>query len=401
MRSRPRARPLRRRAERASGYLLRVRTVPFVVLGGGIAGVATAWWLARYGARGVVLAERDAAPGARATARSAAILRTAGDDPVLEEFALESARFLLAPPPGLSPRAFVAPCGLVLLGRGALAPARGWERRAAHQPHARPLAPRALARLAPHVIQRGEEAWLFPREGRVDVAGLVAALARDARTRGVELRTHAHATRLERDGTGLRVTFADGETLATEQLVLAAGGWSAPLAAQLGSHVELAPTRRHVFVTLADAHVDARAPIVWNERERFYTRPERGGLLACACDTSAAALEDTGVDAGERARFELQLARNVHGAHTRALQDGWSGTRTFARDERFVIGPDPGVRGLVWAAGLGGHGITCGVAAGRLAAEHALGHVSHSEFGRTFARAFAPERLATRVHAPR
>lgn len=379
-----------------------MRTVPFVVLGGGIAGAATAWWLARYGARDVVLVERDATPGARATARSAAILRTASDDAVLEEFALESARFLLAPPPGFTRGALVHACGLVLLGRGALAPAGGWERRVAHQTHARTLSSHALARLAPHSVQRGEEAWFFPREGRVDVAALITALTRGAVARGVELRTHAHVKQLTRAGDHLRVVLEDGAVLATEHLVLAAGGWSAPLAAELGSHVALAPTRRHVFVTLPAAHIDARAPIVWNERERFYTRPERGGLLACACDTSAPALEDTGVDASVRARFELQLARNVHGADPRALQDGWSGTRTFASDERFVIGPDPDVPGLVWAAGLGGHGITCGVAAGRLAAEHALGHISQSAFGRTFAHAFAPERLArstTAAHA--
>lgn len=378
-----------------------MRTVSLVVLGGGIAGAACAWWLARYGARDVVWLERDVTPGSRASARSAAILRTAGDDPVLEEFSLESARFLLAPPADFAPRALVRECGLVLLGRGDAAPAGAWESRAPHQRHARALSARALARLAPHVVHRGEEAWLYPREGRVDVAELIAALTRGAQARGVELRLSAHVTQLEHDGARCVLHLADGSVLAAEQLVLAAGGWSGPLAAALGSEVALAPTRRHIFVTRTQAlvtrtqgHVDAHAPIVWNERERFYTRPERGGLLACACDTSAPALEDTGVDASVQQRFELQLARNVHGAQPLALQDSWSGTRTFASDERFVIGPDPRVQGLVWAAALGGHGITAGVAAGRLAAEHALGHVSQSAFGRTFARVFAPERFA-------
>jgi glycine/D-amino acid oxidase-like deaminating enzyme len=372
-----------------------VRTVSLVVLGGGIAGAACAWWLARYGARDVVWLERDDAPGSRASARSAAILRTAGDDPVLEEFSLESARFLLAPPADFAPHALVRECGLVLLGRGGAAPAGAWESRAPHQRHARALSARAFARLAPHVVHRGEEAWFYAREGRVDVAELITALARGARTRGVELRLGAHVTALERDGARFRIQLAQGGVLAAEQLVLAAGGWSGPLAAALGSTVALAPTRRHIFVTRAPMHLDAHTPIVWNERERFYTRPERGGLLACACDTSAPALEDTGVDAAVQQRFELQLARNVHGMQPLALQDSWSGTRTFAGDDRFVIGPDPRVPGLVWAAALGGHGITAGVAAGRLAAEHALGHVSQSAFGRTFARAFAPERFAS------
>jgi glycine/D-amino acid oxidase-like deaminating enzyme len=46
--------------------------------------------------------------------------------------------------------------------------------------------------------------------------------------------------------------------------------------------------------------------------------------------------------------------------------------RTHAADRRFVIGRDPDVSGLVWAAGLGGHGITCGSPVGEIAAAAVL-----------------------------
>jgi D-arginine dehydrogenase len=51
----------------------------------------------------------------------------------------------------------------------------------------------------------------------------------------------------------------------------------------------------------------------------------------------------------------------------------WVGLRTLTPDEAFVIGEDPSVAGLFWMAGLGGRGISCGLAAGRLAAEILLG----------------------------
>jgi glycine/D-amino acid oxidase-like deaminating enzyme len=51
----------------------------------------------------------------------------------------------------------------------------------------------------------------------------------------------------------------------------------------------------------------------------------------------------------------------------------WAGLRTFARDRRFVLGWDPWNPRLFWSAGLGGHGMTSGLAVGALAARRFLG----------------------------
>ena len=47
----------------------------------------------------------------------------------------------------------------------------------------------------------------------------------------------------------------------------------------------------------------------------------------------------------------------------------WTGLRTFAPDRRFVLGWDPWNPRLFWSAGLGGHGMTSGLAVGAVAAE--------------------------------
>ena len=74
----------------------------------------------------------------------------------------------------------------------------------------------------------------------------------------------------------------------------------------------------------------------------------------------------------------------------------WAGMRTFAPDDRFVVGPDPRLEGLHWAAGLGGHGITCGAAVGNLAASWLAGDSpSHP-----LADSFLPRRLLGGVFAP-
>jgi glycine/D-amino acid oxidase-like deaminating enzyme len=52
--------------------------------------------------------------------------------------------------------------------------------------------------------------------------------------------------------------------------------------------------------------------------------------------------------------------------------NAWSGLRTLTPDSLFVLGPDPRLEGLYWAAGLCGHGMTTSWAVGRLTAELVL-----------------------------
>jgi glycine/D-amino acid oxidase-like deaminating enzyme len=54
------------------------------------------------------------------------------------------------------------------------------------------------------------------------------------------------------------------------------------------------------------------------------------------------------------------------------VRRAWAGLRTFAPDRRFVIGPDPRLRGFAWCAGLGGHGVTTAVAVGEALADLAI-----------------------------
>ena len=60
------------------------------------------------------------------------------------------------------------------------------------------------------------------------------------------------------------------------------------------------------------------------------------------------------------------------------LVRAWCGLRTFAPDRRFIIGWDPVNADLFWVAGLGGHGMTTGLAVGELAAELLLKRSSHA-----------------------
>lgn len=94
-------------------------TADVVIVGGGIAGAALAYFLGPLGAARVVLLEREAQPGVHATGRSAAVLAELDSVPTLTELKVAGGRFLRDPPPDFSETAVLERSGLLVLLRGA------------------------------------------------------------------------------------------------------------------------------------------------------------------------------------------------------------------------------------------------------------------------------------------
>ncbi len=353
-----------------------------VVVGGGIAGAATAWSLAREHGADVVLLECERQPGAHATARNAAILRTAIHDPCLHALARDSARFYREPPAGFADHPLLRACGTLLCATAESADELAlWatDERCNEEAQEVPLTRlhSAWPQLAPGVTR----CWLHPQDGVLDVHAILHGFLSGARQAGAELRMGAQVVDLLRDSGGAIVGvrwIGSGaptpQAVEADAVVLAGGAWAAEPAAAAGLPLELHPRRRHLLVTAPLSAVHPGAPVVWILGDEFYFRPESGGLLLSACDE-----EEVEPAHGERTQPVVleALARKTQrwlpaflGAQTAHF---WAATRTFADDQRFLIGPDPRAVGLYWAAALGGHGISCGYAVGRLAAAWAVG----------------------------
>jgi len=373
--------------------------VDTIIVGGGVAGLSTAWHLSRDPSAGrVLLLEREALCGSCSSAQNAAILRSFGLDPVTAAMARASARFLANPPAGFAPHPLLEPVGLILGASGSAAsamlaalddygPAAG----------ARQLGRGELGRLAPHVEDSRELYLHFQDEGQLDVAAEVEGFLRGAREQGVEVRTGCAVTRLLSDERGVHgVLLADGSELRAKTTLIAAGGWAAGLGQAAGSRVSMQATRRHLMVSAPDSQIDPRWPIVWLDDAGFYCRPESGGMLLSACD-----LTQVDPDHCQRDPAVLELFARKASEHLPRFPDlgaahYWCGMRTLTEDQRFLIGPDPEIQGLFWVAALGGHGMSCAPEVGRLASSLLLG-LSHLE-DRALVRALDPGRTI-RTHA--
>ncbi len=363
-----------------------------LIIGGGIAGLSTAWHLAHDASDAeVVLVEREKHLASHSSALNAAILRTLGPDPLATEIALRSARFLRSPPAGFSDVPLVDCRGLILAAGDDLADSLSdCVKHLGGDAKVETLSRTGLRALVPAFQSDVAAAYRFAEEGQIDIAALAAGYARGARRGGVTLRRSCRVEALLREGgrvAGARLV--GGEEIRAQITVLAAGGWAGELGRGVGSRIALRPTRRHLMVTAPERAIDRRWPVLWKLGEQqFYCRPESGGMLLCACDVSDVEPEHCTPVAEVKEVIALKTAHHLPALAEAGVAHFWCGTRTFTPDGRFDIGPDPDLAGLFWVAGLGGAGMACAAEVGRIASRLLLG----TGVSRELAASLAPGR---------
>lgn len=348
-----------------------------IVIGAGLAGLATAWRLAPH--RRVLVLDQAATPGTEATSQNAGLIRRMGDDPFERTLALRTHAFLEALGPdwdGLEPSRRV---GAVL--------ALGDEPWHLNDPAAW-LAARGvrververLSEVAPVLEGAGPMAafWL-PDERVADAAQVIAGFLRGLTRAGGEVRCGVRVARLRVEGGRVTGVDTDQGPIDAPEVVLAGGAWSGALARTGGLDRPLFPLRRTVLCTPPHPLARPDHPWVWIDDVGIYVRPERGGgWLACPCDEVPEPPPDgpgsTGTASAEmRALTEAKLRRWLPRLSDVTWAKGWTGLRTFAPDRRPMLGPDPALPGLHWCAGLGGFGVTCSPAAGEAVAAWLMG----------------------------
>jgi D-arginine dehydrogenase len=372
----------------------------FAIVGAGIAGVSVAYHLAPR-AR-VILLEREHVPAYHTTGRSAALHSETYGSAEIRAITVVAGRFYRQPPQGFTDHPLLTPRGALVAGpkekeAGLKAAAATF---AAMVPTVRWLEPEEALRrqplLKPEAVSGGA---VFEEAEDMDVAAIHAGFLRGARASGGVLRVNAEVTRLERKGGRWAIHLGDGETVVAANLINAAGAWADIVAGLAGAKpVGLVPKRRTAFTFDAPQGLDlAPLPAVIDFDETWYIKPEVGQLLGSPADETPSPPCDAQPE-------EMDIAIAVDRIETsttlqiRRIKNKWAGLRSFVADKNLVVGYDPSVEGFFWLAGQGGYGIQTGAAAGRLAADLALGKSLPSDVGELGVReaALSPARFTQR-----
>ena len=346
-----------------------------VVLGGGIAGLASAWFAASLSDLEVVVVEREPRHDAHSSGRSAEIQRIAIPDPVARELAMATDAIYANPEGSGLPAelALIDRVGLVV-GHPDAEPA--WRRDLETRVEMHAIGADEARRRAPHTNLEAAHATWFPNAGQVNSPRLLATLARACSARGVRFLRSSGEARIEVEGgrvTGL--VPGRGDSIPAARVINAAGAWAREVGAAAGAPVPLRPTRRHMLAFARDARA-AAPPVVWDDAAGLYVRARGDRWLVSPCDVEDAAPAEGGgyaIEPGIVERTRDRLTPFAPALADAPLVDAWAGYRDLTPDDRPVLGQDPRVPGLSWCASFGGHGMTLGLAAGRSAARGALG----------------------------
>jgi glycine/D-amino acid oxidase-like deaminating enzyme len=352
--------------------------VDVIVIGGGIAGLAASWHLSRAGAGKVCVLEREPLLAVHASSRNAGIFRHLDEDEAGVALALRS-RELLA--------ALEATEGSILRRTGALyLGSPGRLRRMADQ--AERLGVRAetlpggnIRARFPFLTGGTECGLLVTADGVLDVSRLCEAVANAARRKGTTIRTGAAVRAiLQSKGQVRGVELGGGEGIRADAVVIAAGAWAGRLGATCEAELPLASYRRHLAMLLAAEALPEAPPVIWRLDEEVYLRPEPGGFLASPCDEELWPPETPPCSPEILTRLADRVARMAPRLRSARVLRAWACLRTFAPDRGLVAGADPRRTGLFWIAGLGGRGMSVGLALGEVAAAavSGTGHVLES-----------------------
>lgn len=355
-----------------------------LVIGGGVMGCATALFLARDHGAAVTVLERDPSYRIASSALSASSIRMQFSSPINIALSQASLQFYRGIGTELAVDSEQPAIGLTEPGYLFLASAAGADTLRANHVVQRAcgaavelLAPAALAARFPWLALDGIAlgalgiSTAVSGEGWFDGYSVLMAFRRKAAALGVRF-VHAAATRIDGiDGAAGQVTCSDGARLAADAIVLAAGAWSAPLAAQLGVALPVRARKRDVFGFDSPAQLPG-CPLVIDPGGLWF-RPEGRGFI-CGAPPRGDDIDEAPLDAVDHGLFDHllwpQLAARVPGFEALRRQHAWAGYYEYNTfDQNGLVGRLPGAHHVFTACGFSGHGIQQAPAVGRALAE--------------------------------
>jgi glycine/D-amino acid oxidase-like deaminating enzyme len=353
-----------------------------VIIGGGAIGSAVAYWLtAAPGFSGeVIVVERDPTYRQASSALSASSIRQQFSTPVniaIGRFGIEFLRDVgnrLAVAGERPEIGLVEPGYLFLATPPGMAVLRAnHEIQRAHGADVELLTPAELQRRYPWLAVDDLAGASLGRtgEGWFDGYGLLRAFRAKALAQGARYLPW-EAVDLAVDGGAVRaVRLADGESLACDAVVNAAGPWAARVAAMADIDLPVRARARSVFVLASPAELPG-CPLVIDP-SGFWVRTEGRHFITGAPPPPGADADDLPLEP-DHALFEEviwpALAARIPAFEQLRVTNAWAGYYEYNTiDQNGIVGPHPQIGNLYFANGFSGHGIQQAPAVGRGLAE--------------------------------
>ncbi|MFO8100337.1 MAG: FAD-binding oxidoreductase [Salinibacter sp.] len=190
---------------------------------------------------------------------------------------------------------------------------------------------------------------------------------------GADVRTQHPVQELRSEGQGVALRTPHLR-LRADQVVLAVGPSLPTVVPSLGRYVR--PMRAQMLATRPAETQHVTVPVYAHDGAFYVRQLGDGTVLAGGGRHQHAQAEATATDAttpAVQATIERYLHRHLPWTQSLSVDQRWSGIMGFSPDRRPVVGAIPDVPGSFYATGFTGHGMSYGFRMGRLLADLVCG----------------------------
>ena len=342
------------------------------IIGGGIIGASTAYYLAKKGASNVLLVERDLLAQAT-TGLSVGGIRQQFSHPANIRLSQRSVRVFENFKQEFGVDIHFHQAGYLFLAQknetwddflSSVATQRRFK------VPVEVLSPEEIKQRWPYLNVEDLIGGTFGhKDGYADPYLAAMGFANQARRLGVRIEEKREVTGIRVKGGKVKGVETSRGPISAPVVVNAAGPWAGEIARMAGLDLPVKPFRRQVFATKPFDAIPRPVPMVIDQDLTFYFRGEEPNILMGMSDPDEPSSFNTHVD---RDFMEKVTEAAVHRApilEKAEILRGWGGLYTITPDDNPIIGEIPEAKGFFCAIGFSGHGFQQGPAVGQIMSE--------------------------------
>lgn len=353
------------------------QTADAVVIGGGIIGMATAFYLAREKYGHIVLLEKERFFGSGSTSKAAGGIRAQFTTRVNIEMSMVSERIFANFKEETGHDALYDQVGyMFLLSRDQDIELfrEAYELQRSLGLNSQLLKPGEIGQYAPHVrIDDIKLATFCHDDGLGDPAEFLSGYEHAAREHGVSLEIDAGVTAIDLEsGKVVRVRTSQGD-ISTPLVINAAGAWAGLIAKLVGADLQVKPYPRQCVTTAALDFMEPYFPMVVDVASGLYCHKESKGILLGWADKDTKSTFDCSIQPDYTDGILERALDRIPQLETAEVANQWAGLYETTPDHRAIIGWEPSVEGMFHVTGFSGHGFMHAPAAGIVSSELIMG----------------------------
>jgi sarcosine oxidase subunit beta len=209
-----------------------------------------------------------------------------------------------------------------------------------------------------------------PEDGKADPFDVVLALKRYLDTTQIELKQRTEVVGIEVEGKEIKAVKTSKDKIETDKVLNAAGGWTPKIGEMLGIKIPIAPFRHQTIIT-EPLKIGLIKPMILAPKyeDAYFTQTKDGGIIG---GVGTPPTEKSTYNLNESLDFEERITKAFTQimpclSNVRIIRH-WAGYYTMTPDNNPLLG-EYKLKGNYLAAGYSGHGFMMGPAVGRSMAE--------------------------------